>query len=136
MKTILITLLALLTTSSLWASNKLDLQMDTIQNNIIEIQKAGFNNDKKAIRSYSKQLILSLDTIISDIEKPSCSSTTCTKAEHKHVEAFTRKSAKMMKMYAQDLVTSVYTNKMDDAMNDYNQIQKQFFMMSRMHKDS
>jgi cytochrome c556 len=124
MKTIIITLISLLLTSSLYAGDKtkqakLSSDMRNMLEAVLNIQRAGFYNNKEGIKSAAQTLIQNLDSLIQT------DASTYLPDSKANAGKFAKKRAKMIKMYANDLVLSVDSDDFDDSLEDYNQILKQ-----------
>ena len=124
MKTIIITLISLLLTSSLYAGDKtkqakLSSDMRNMLEAVLNIQRAGFYNNKEGIKIAAQTLIQNLDSLIQT------DASTYLPDSKANAGKFAKKRAKMIKMYANDLVLSVDSDDFDDSLEDYNQILKQ-----------
>jgi cytochrome c556 len=135
MKKIISTAVALLLTSSLYAMGdktqqqpaganktsqaKLASDMRVMLESVVNIQRAGFYNNKAGIKSAAKELITSLDSLIT--------SDASTYLPHDKANAgkFAHKRQKMIKMYAEDLISAIDAGNFDESLEDYNQILKQ-----------
>jgi len=124
MKKIIITVIALLLTSSLYAGDKtqqakLSSDMRNMLEAIVDIQRAGFYNNKTGIKAAAQTLINNLDSLIET------DATTYLPDSKANAGKFAKKRAKMIKMYAEDLVLAIDADDFDDSLEDYNQILKQ-----------
>ena len=123
MKKILLTITALLMTSSLYASAadkaKLSSDMRDMLSAMELIQKGGFYSTPKMMKSGVTKLKKGLSSLHSvDASK-------YLPKEQKHAGKFAIKRASMIEMYADDIISSLEHNDMDDALEDYAQILKQ-----------
>ncbi|NOR57423.1 MAG: hypothetical protein GQ474_02755 [Sulfurimonas sp.] len=124
MKKIIITVISLLLTSSLYAGDKtqqakLSSDMRNMLEAIVDIQRAGFYNNKTGIKAAAQTLINNLDSLIET------DATTYLPDSKANAGKFAKKRAKMIKMYAEDLVLAIDADDFDDSLEDYNQILKQ-----------
>lgn len=124
MKKFIITVISLLLTSSLYAGDKtqqakLSSDMRNMLEAIVDIQRAGFYNNKTGIKAASQTLINNLDSLIQT------DATTYLPDSKANAGKFAKKRAKMIKMYAEDLVLAIDAGDFDDSLEDYNQILKQ-----------
>lgn len=123
MKKILITLIALLLTSSLNASKteqeKLSSDMRDMLRAMELIQQGGFYSNMQLMHDGIAQLkrgLSSLDTTNAEAYLPD---------NQKYANKFASKRAKMIAMYADDITASLEAKNMDDALEDYSQILRQ-----------
>ena len=124
MKKIIIAMLAMLLTSSLIASDttpkeKLASDMRIMLSSVVDIQRAGFYDNKDAMKDATKKLIDSLDSLLTT------DPTTYLPVSKIKAVKFARKREKMIKMYAEDLMDSMEANDMEEALEDYAQILRQ-----------
>jgi hypothetical protein len=124
MKKIIIAMLAMLLTSSLMAADKtakakLASDMRIMLSSVVDIQRAGFYDNKDAMKDATKKLISSLDSLLTT------DPTTYLPVSKIKAVKFARKREKMIKMYAEDLMDSMEANDMDEALEDYAQILRQ-----------
>jgi len=124
MKKIITTVLALLLTSSLYAGDKtqqakLSSDMRAMLESVVDIQRAGFYNNKKGIKDAAKNLIGSLDSLIKT------DASTYLPEGKANAGKFAHKRQRMIKMYAQDLIAAIDAGDIDESIEDYNQIVKQ-----------
>ena len=124
MKLIITTIIAALLATSLFAGNsteqaKLSSDMRLMLNATVDIQKAGFYSNKSGIQDAAKTLISSLDSLITTDAKQYLPD------DQANAGKFAKKRAKMIKMYAEDLIESIDNNDFDEAIEDYSQILRQ-----------
>ncbi|WP_373000216.1 hypothetical protein [Sulfurimonas sp.] len=124
MKKIIITVISLLLTSSLYAGDKtqqakLSSDMRNMLEAVVNIQRAGFYNNKEGIKNAAQILINNLDSLIET------DASTYLPDSKANAGKFAKKRAKMIKMYAEDLVLAIDGDNFDDSLEDYNQILKQ-----------
>ena len=124
MKKIITAIIAILLTSSLSARDKtqqakLASDMRNMLEATVTIQRAGFYNNKEGIKSAAQILINNLDSLIET------DATMYLPDNKANAGKFAKKRAKMIKMYAEDLILSVDADDFDDSLEDYNQILKQ-----------
>ena len=124
MKKIIIAMLAMLLTSSLMAADttakaKLASDMRIMLSSVVDIQRAGFYDNKDAMKDATKKLIDSLDSLLTT------DPTTYLPVSKIKAVKFARKREKMIKMYAEDLMDSMEANDMEEALEDYAQILRQ-----------
>ena len=124
MKIIISTLIATLLASSLFAGNmteqsKLASDMRAMLDAITDIQRAGFYSNKAGIKDATKRLISNLDSLIKTDAKKYLP------GDQVNAGKFAKKRAKMIKMYAEDLMESVDNNDFDEAIEDYSQLLRQ-----------
>ena len=124
MKKIVTTIIALLLTSSLYGGDKsqqakLSSDMRKMLESVVSIQRAGFYNNKKGIKSAAEELIASLDSLIET------DASTYLPEDKINAGKFAHKRQKMIKMYAEDLILAIDAGDFDESLEDYNQILKQ-----------
>ena len=123
MKLIITTIIAALLATSLFAGNteqsRLASDMRTMLSSIVDMQRAGFYSNKAGVKDSAKRLIGSLDSLITTDAKQYLPN------DQKNAGKFAKKRAKMIKMYAEDLMTSVDNNDFEEAIEDYSQILRQ-----------
>ena len=124
MKKIILTLLALALSTSLYAGDKtaqskLASDMRTMLSAVVDIQRAGFYNNKAGVKDATKRLISSLDSLITT------DASTYLPDDKSNAGKFAQKRQKMIKMYAEDLLESVDNNDIDEAIEDYSQVLRQ-----------
>jgi cytochrome c556 len=124
MKFILTTIIASLLASSLFAGNttqqsKLASDMRSMLEAVTDMQRAGFYNNKKGIKDSADRLISNLDSLIE------ADATKYLPDDQVEAGKFAKKRAKMIKMYAEDLVVSVENGEFDEAIEDYSQLLRQ-----------
>ncbi len=124
MKFIITTIISALLATSLFAGSateqsKLASDMRTMLSATVDIQRAGFYSNKAGIKDSAKKLIASLDSLITT------DATQYLPDNHANAGKFAKKRAKMIKMYAQDLIESIDNNDFEEAIEDYSQILRQ-----------
>ncbi len=124
MKKIILILLALTLTTSLYAGNKtaqskLSSDMRTMLSAVVDMQRAGFYNNKAGIKEATQRLISSLDSLLTT------DASTYLPDSKNNAGKFAKKRQKMIKMYAEDLIESVNNNDINEAIEDYSQILRQ-----------
>ena len=124
MKKIITAILAILLTSSLYAGDKthqakLASDMRTMLESVVNIQRAGFYNNKEGIKSAAKELIESLDSLITT------DASMYLPEDKANAGKFAKKREKMIRMYAEDLIVAIDAGDFDESLEDYNQILKQ-----------
>lgn len=114
---------AILSTSLLAANaekqGKLASDMRMMLNALVDIQNAGFYNSKEGMVAGIERLkkgLHSLNTTDAKSYLPDSQA---------HADKFAQKRARMIIMYADDLVESLKFNHMEDAQDDYTLIMKQ-----------
>jgi len=98
------------------SQSKLASDMRTMLSSIVSIQRAGFYNNKSGIKDATNKLVENLDTILAT------DPTTYLPDDKITAGKFAEKRVRMIKLYADDLLASLDTNNMNEAMEDYNQI--------------
>lgn len=101
------------------SQSKLASDMRTMLSSVVDIQRAGFYNNKTGIQEATKKLVSSLDTLLTT------DPTTYLPDDQINAGKFAKKREQMIKLYADDLLVSLEANEMDEAMEDYYQILKQ-----------
>jgi len=124
MKFMITAIISALLATSLFARNateqaKLASDMRSMLNATIDIQRAGFYSNKAGIQDAARSLISSLDSLITTDAKLYLPD------DQANAGKFAKKRAKMIKMYAQDLIESVDNNDFEEAIEDYSQILRQ-----------
>jgi len=124
MKKILLTLLALALTTSLYAGDKtaqskLSSDMRTMLSAVVDMQRAGFYNNKAGVKEATQRLISSLDSLLTTDASAYLPDT------KSNAGKFAKKRQRMIKMYAEDLIESVNNNDINEAIEDYSQILRQ-----------
>lgn len=136
MKKIIIAIITIMLSSSLFAAaeatkaeKKLASDMRVMLDAIVDMQKAGFYDDARIIKKATGRLIDSLDSLLATDAK------NYLPKDQKHAAKFAQKREKMIRMYADDLLTSLDAKQYDDVIEDYNQIIKQCYSChSRIRK--
>ena len=124
MKILLSILMAAMMSTSLVAADKLhkaQLQSDMrlMLNSLVDLQRAGFYN-------YKDGLLVSVKNLKSGLKSlKSVDAKSYLPKEHQNAERFAKKRVDMIEMYADDLVISVESDNMDDAFEDFVNLQKQ-----------
>ncbi|MDQ7045211.1 MAG: hypothetical protein Q9M32_04775 [Sulfurimonas sp.] len=129
MKKIIVAIIAIMLTSSLFASDvkatkaekKLASDMRVMLDSIVDMQKAGFYDDVRVIKKATDRLIVSLDSLLA-VDPASY-----LPKEQKHAGKFAKKREKMIRMYANDLLESLEAKQYDDVIENYNQIIRQCY---------
>ena len=114
---------AILSTSLLMGNttkqDKLAYDMRTMLSALEDIQKAGFYDSKEGMVDGIKRLKKGLESLNTTDAK------SYLPASQKNADKFAQKRARMITMYADDLLESLKTNQMEDAQDDYSLIMKQ-----------
>jgi hypothetical protein len=121
MKKIILSILFVIFTSSLYAEtkpeqSKLASDMRTMLSAVVDMQRAGFYSSKTGVIEASKKLIKSLDSLL--LTDPN----TYLLDDKVNAGKFAEKREKMIKLYAEDLIVSIENENLDDAMEDYSRI--------------
>lgn len=123
MKIVQSVIIALLLSSSLYASkveqSKLASDMRTMLSAVVDMQRAGFYNNKTGVIESAKKLISGLDSLITE------DASKYLPADVSDAGKFAKKREKMIKLYATDLIESVNNNDFEEAIEDYSQILRQ-----------
>ncbi|MGE4510960.1 MAG: hypothetical protein AB7D43_07650 [Sulfurimonadaceae bacterium] len=121
MKILKIATISLVVASSLLANQvpQISQDMRTMLNAMESIQRAGFYNDTEGMKSGVVKLKSGLQSLITTDAKSYLPD------DQAYANKFAQKRAKMIEMYANDLVESLKNNKLDDALVDYTQILKE-----------
>lgn len=121
MKLLKLTALSFLVASSVFAAPKhaMSDDMRTMLKAMQSIEAAGFYNDKASMQEGVKTLKTGLATLLSRDAKEYLPQ------DKAYANKFAQKSAKMITMYADDLLDSLNHDKMDDALENYTLILKQ-----------
>ena len=124
MKYIIATIISTVLASSLFAGNateqsKLASDMRSMLSATVDMQRAGFYSNKTGIQDATKRLISNLDSLITT------DASQYLPDDQANAGKFAKKRAKMIKMYAEDLVLSVENNDFEEAMEDYSQLLRQ-----------
>lgn len=98
---------------------KLSSDMRVMLDALIDIQKAGFYNSKEGMVDGVKRLKKGLHSLTTTDAKSYLPKTQA------HADKFAQKRAKMIELYADDLVESLKLDHMEDALEDYSLIMKQ-----------
>lgn len=125
MKKILIAIMAIMLSTSLFAGTKEEKQlasdMRMMLNAIVDMQKAAYYNDVRVLKKSTNDLIGGLDSMLA------VPASTYLDKNQKYAEKFAEKRVKMIKMYADDLLVSLETGRIDDVIADYHEISKQCY---------
>lgn len=118
MKILKIAACSLILVSSLMANKAPEISTDmrTMLHAMEEIQKAGFYNDTEGMKKGVAKLKSGLQSLITTDAKSYLPD------DQAYANKFAQKRARMIEMYANDLVESVKNNKLDEALVDYTQI--------------
>lgn len=93
--------------------------MRTMLDGMEQIQRGGFYSSNDDMKAGVKKLQGTLKTLESDEIK------WILPKDQVYAYQFAQKSARMLRLYSDDLVTSIDAGHMDEAMEDYNQLLKQ-----------
>jgi len=125
MKKILMTLMAIMLSTSLFAGTKEEKQLASdmrgMLDAIVDMQKAAYYNDARVLKSATTRLIGGLDSLL-DVKASSYLD-----PKQKYAEKFAEKRVKMIKMYAEDLLVSLDGGNIEDVISDYHQISRQCY---------
>jgi len=125
MKKILMAIMAIMLSTSLFAGTKEEKQlasdMRMMLDAIVDMQKAAYYNDTRVLKSSTTRLIGGLDSLL-DVKAGSYLD-----PKQKYAEKFADKRVKMIKMYAEDLLVSLESGNIDDVIADYHEISKQCY---------
>lgn len=118
MKILKIAACSLILASSLLANKvpQISEDMRTMLHAMEAIQKAGFYNDTEGMKAGVVKLKSGLQSLITTDAQSYLPD------DQAYANKFAQKRAKMIEMYANDLVDSIKNNKLDDALVDYTQI--------------
>ncbi len=124
MKIIVSSIIATLLSTSLFAGNateqsRLASDMRTMLSAVVDMQRAGFYSNKEGVKDATKRLISGLDSLITTDAKKYLPE------DQANAGKFAKKRAKMIKMYAEDLIISVDAADYTEAIEDYSQILRQ-----------
>jgi len=98
---------------------QLMMEMKTMLDAMEEIQSGGLYSCGDCMKSGVKKLQKALVVLESEDVKQ------ILPQGQEYAYKFAQKTAKMLKLYSDDLVTSIDANRMDDALEDYTQLLKQ-----------
>ncbi|MDD2448763.1 MAG: hypothetical protein PHS42_00700 [Sulfurimonas sp.] len=122
-KIIITTAMTLLLSSSLLANAKEKAQLSSDMREMLLavelIQKGGFYSEPQMMKDGVKKLKAKLAIL------ESADASKYLPDDKKEADKFANKRAKMIEMYADDLVVSIDANNLDDALEDYTQIIRQ-----------
>jgi len=117
-------MVALLSTSA-FAGSKAEKQlasdMRMMLNAIVDMQKAAYYNDSRVLKKSTKDLMSGLDSMLA------VPASSYLEKNQKYAEKFAEKRVKMIKMYADDLLVSLESGKIDDVIDDYHNISRQCY---------
>jgi len=125
MKKIFIALMVALLSTSAFAGSKAEKQlasdMRMMLNAIVDMQKAAYYNDSRVLKKSTKDLMSGLDSMLA------VPASSYLEKNQKYAEKFAEKRVKMIKMYADDLLVSLESGKIDDVIDDYHNISRQCY---------
>lgn len=93
--------------------------MRTMLDAMEQIQRGGFYSSPDDMKNGIKKLQGTLKTLESDEIK------WILPKDQVYAYKFAQKTASMLRLYSDDMITSIDANRMDDALEDYNQLLKQ-----------
>jgi len=125
MKKILMAIMAIMLSTSLFAGTKEEKQlasdMRMMLDAIVDMQKAAYYNDTRVLKKSTTRLISGLDSLLT------VKAGSYLDPKQKYAEKFADKRVKMIKMYAEDLLVSLESGNIDDVIADYHEISKQCY---------
>jgi cytochrome c556 len=125
MKKILTAIMAIMLSTSLFAGTaeekRLASDMRMMLDAIVDMQKAAYYNDSRVLKASTNRLISGLDSMLA------VPASTYLEKNQKYAEKFAEKRVKMIKMYAEDLLMSLESGKIDDVIDDYHNISKECY---------
>ena len=125
MKKILTIIMAIMLSTSLFAGAKEEKQlasdMRMMLDSIVDMQKAAYYNDTRVLKASTQRLLSGLDSM------KSVKASSYLSKNQKFAEKFAEKRISMIKMYADDLLTSLEAGQIDDVISDYHQISRQCY---------
>jgi len=125
MKKILMAIMAIMLSTSLFAGTKEEKQlasdMRMMLDAIVDMQKAAYYNDTRVLKKSTTRLISGLDSLLT------VKAGSYLDPKQKYAEKFADKRVKMIKMYAEDLLVSLEAGNIDDVIADYHEISKQCY---------
>ena len=98
---------------------KLMMEMKTMLDAMEEIQSGGLYSCGDCMKSGIKKLQIALDSLESEDVKE------ILPQGQEYAYKFAQKTARMLRLYSDDLIASIDANRMDDALEDYTQLLKQ-----------
>lgn len=101
------------------SQSKLASDMRAMLSAVVDMQRAGFYNNKTGVKDAAERLTQHLDTLLTT------DPTTYLPDSQINAGKFAHKREKMIKMYATDLIESLDEGNMEEAMEDYGQILRQ-----------
>ncbi|DAB30204.1 MAG TPA: hypothetical protein CFH84_05300 [Sulfurimonas sp. UBA12504] len=121
MKKVILSILCLVFASSLYAQtkteqSKLASDMRTMLAAVTDIQRAGFYNNKIGVKEAATKLIKSLDSLLTT------DPTSYLPNDKADAGKFAKKREQMIKLYAEDLIVSIESENIEDAMDNYSRI--------------
>lgn len=121
MKKLALSFLCLVLASSLYAQSntqesKLVLDMRSMLDATVDIQRAGFYNNKEGVKEGATRLIKSLDSLLTT------DPTSYLPDDKANAGKFAKKREQMLKLYAEDLIISIDEGNIEDAMDNYSRI--------------
>lgn len=93
--------------------------MRTMLDAMEQIQRGGLYSSKEDMKVGVKKLQGTLKTLESDDIK------WILPKDQKYAYQFAQKTASMLRLYSDDMITSIEADRMDDALEDYHQLLKQ-----------
>lgn len=93
--------------------------MRTMLEGMEQIQRGGFYSSKEDMKAGVKKLQGTLKTLESDEIK------WILPKDQVYAYQFAQKTGRMLRLYSDDLITSIDAGRMDEALEDYNQLLKQ-----------
>ena len=123
-KSLVVLALLLLTGSSLNAAQKdhrsmLMKDMRTMLDAMEQIQRGGLYSSTEEMKLGVKKLQGTLSSLESEDVR------WILPKDQKHAFAFAQKSAKMLRMYSDDMIVSIESGRLDDALENYTQLLRQ-----------
>ncbi|MDD2905850.1 MAG: hypothetical protein WBK95_03700 [Sulfurimonas sp.] len=121
MKKVVLSILCLVLASSLYAQtkteqSKLAADMRTMLAAVTDIQRAGFYNNKTGVKEAATKLIKSLDSLLTT------DPTSYLPNDKADAGKFAKKREQMIKLYTEDLIVSIESENIEDAMDNYSRI--------------
>ena len=123
-KSLVVLVLLLLTGTSLSAAQKdhrsmLMKDMRTMLDAMEQIQRGGLYSSTEEMKLGVKKLQGTLGSLESEDVR------WILPKDQKHAFAFAQKSAKMLRMYSDDMIVSIESGRLDDALENYTQLLRQ-----------
>lgn len=117
--------MAIMLSTSLFAGTKeekrLASDMRMMLDAIVDMQKAAYYNDTRVLKAATSRLIGGLDSM------KAVKASTYLDKNQKYAEKFAEKRVSMIRMYADDLLSSLEAGQIDDVISDYHQISNQCY---------